>query len=181
MPLPSHRVSIYKQMGSEEWSNDWLLNVTSMDDANDVGDALLEFERHMHSTIITFTYMRISTTAVGDRTFRHIPINQQGLINMEGAETLPLFNTLRVDLSTLDSDPARKYFRCPLSEGMQDGGNLLSTTITNFNGNITSYLANTIALDNIVTTKGNTVSGATVYPYVQMRQLERRRKKKVVE
>jgi hypothetical protein len=180
MALPKYRLSIVKGIQSEEWSNDWLLNVPDMNAAADVAEALIDFEQHMHTSNVQFRYYRISTLTKGDRVFRHVGLNSNGLILAPSDEELPLFNCIRIDLTTLDSDPARKYFRMPVLESMQSGGELLPSTISNLNGNITSYLLNTIALDNIVTSKGNTVSGATVFPRVQMRQLTRRRKKKVV-
>lgn len=178
MALPTHRVSIFKKLGAEEWSNDWLLNVLDMDQANDVADALLEFERRMHQGDVAFTYMRISTTVKADRIFRHVPLNLMGYGGISGADGLPLFNTLRLDLSTLDSDPARKYFRLPLVEGNVANMKHSDSVMTVYNGIVTTYLLNTIALDNIVTSKGNVVTGASVHPFVQMRQLKRRGKKK---
>lgn len=180
MALPTHRLDIFKRLGAEEWANSWLLNAASMDAAQEVAEAIVSFEQHIHSTTVTLAYYRLSTTTVGDRTFRHVPLNLAGLSDLGGVDGLPLFNTLRVDLSTLDSDPCRKYFRIPLTESMQANGLLSPTTVSNFQATITTYLLNTVAIDNIVSNKGNVATGATVYPFVQMRQLKRKKRKKVV-
>lgn len=179
MALPNYRLSIYKRLGNEAWSNDWLLNTIDIDAADSVAVALVEFEERMHSEEVQFEYYRVSSTAVGDRVFRHVPINQPGYVPLSAGNNLPLFNTMRVDLQTIDSDPCRKYFRTPVIEGNQENGKFTDAAMTYFTQVITTYLLNTIALDNIVSNKGNVVTTASVYPYVQMRQLARRRKKKV--
>lgn len=179
MALPTHRVSIFKRVGNEQWSNDWLLNVTDMDAAEATAEVLVEFERRMHHMHVFFEYFRVSTMTKGDRLFRHIAINENGYMDNTNKSFLPLFNTVRIDLSTLDSDPCRKYFRSPVAEDWQIDGQLQQQLLTDLDGLITQYFRNTIAIDNVVSNKGNVVGGATVYPFVQMRQLARRRKKKV--
>lgn len=174
----THRVQIVKRFNLDEWSNDWLVEATDMDDAVATGNALVTLERHFHGNNITLEYMRVSQNNPLTRVFRHVPINLAGLVDMSGSEWLPLFNTMRVDMQTADSDPGRKYFRVPIPEGWQTNGQLSATQVTAMNGVLTTYLFGSVAGDNIYTPKGHLVIAATVYPYVQMRQLHRRRHKK---
>lgn len=179
MALPNFRLSIFKRYQPESWSNDWLLNVADMAEAVTVANALVEFERRMHANLVSFEYYLISTMQVGDRSFRHVAINQLGYVTQTAAESLPLFNVLRVDLTTNDSDPCRKYFRMPVSEGQIDSGKFVAGTLTSFASLITTHFNNSIAIDNVVSGRGNVVTGASANPFVQMRQLHRRNKKKV--
>ena len=179
MAPPNFRVSIFKRFSNEVWSNDWLLNVLDMENANTVATALVEFERRMHHADVIFEYMRISTLALADRIFRHIPINLPGYSASALGSYMPLYCTLRLDMSTVDSDPCRKYFRQPVVEQNQADGKFTTAAIDVYNGFITTYLVNTIALDNIVSSRGNVVTGATINPYVQMRQLTRRKRPKI--
>jgi hypothetical protein len=180
MGVPTHRIEIRKLYEGQSYSNDYNVECPSMDDAEAMALALVEFERIFHLNNVVFVYYRVSSAAVGDRIFRHQPINSIGLRIRSGSSQLPLFNTARLDMTTEDSDPCRKYYRCPLEETDQDDGHLSAgfwTAIT------TAWYAMNGAFptgSKIVSGKGNNVVGASGFPDVQMRQLRRHRKKKVV-
>ena len=178
MAMPNFRLSIVKTMGNRNWSNDYLLNISGFVEGSDVANALVTFERNLYLDLVTIAYYRLSTMQVGDRTFRHVNIGLPGLNIHGGADYLPLFNCVRVDLSTADHDPARKYFRIPIIEGNQANGQLTGAYRTFLQGKVDQFLVNSVALDNIVTSKGYVVTGASVHGLVQERQLNRRRRKK---
>lgn len=178
MGLPTWRIQIVKELGNEVWSNDYLTDDVTIEDAQDLSALLQTWERNIHMDSVLFSYIRVSSYAPDDRIFRHLTTNVPGLVT--ATAYLPLFNTLRVDLGTTDSDPARKYYRCPVSESTQTSGVFDGAYRTTIAGLITTYLITPGVLGHLVTTKGNTVVTATPYIYVQMRQLHRRRKKKVV-
>lgn len=178
MPLPLWRIEIHKELNNEEWTNDYLTSDLTIDDAQDLAAVLQTFERNIHTTAVQFTYIRVSSYVKFDRTFRHLTTNLPGL--QEAVDYLPLFNTLRLNLGTADSDPGRKYYRTPVPESQQSNGVFNPAYITSLNGLANTYLVATDALEHLVTPKGNQVTSAVFYDRVQMRQLHRRRKKKVV-
>lgn len=178
MAAPNWRIEIVKQIGAEMWSNDYLTDDATIEDAQDLAALLQTWERNIHMSVVQFPYIRISTTIPGDRIFRHLDTNLGGLVST--AEYMPLFNTLRVNFGTADSDPGRKYYRCPLAEGNQANGNLDALYMGQLGTKITTFLVTPGVLPHIVTPKGNTVVSASIFPQVQIRQLHRRRKKKLV-
>lgn len=177
MALPNWRIEIVKQLDGEVWSNDYLTALVTIDAAADIADELVAWEQQVHASVVTILYALVSTTIKGDRTFRHITYNVPGIPNI--GEYLPLFNTIRVDLQTEDSDPGRKYYRQPIPENGQANGYLVPGTVASFNAAIASTLQPIIDNSALVTPKGNQITGATTFPKVQIRQLHRRRRKKV--
>jgi hypothetical protein len=176
MALPNFRVSIVKSLNNEVWSNDYLLNVADIGAAESKALDIKEFERQMHYSTVHFDYMRISTTSVGDRIFRHTVLNSFGIIDATGNDFLPLYCCMRLDLKTADSDPARKYYRLPVTEGHQSAGIFTSAALTAFTTKVTTYFIATSAYLGIVTSKGHAVIDASISDKVQMRQLSRRRR-----
>ena len=176
MAVPIWRVEVVKSRALEQWSNDYLLNDTTIDDAEDTANLILAFEMHIHDDLTHFDYFRVSSYIPDDRVFRHVPINQIGLLT--NSESLPLFNTVRMDMATSNSDPARKYYRCPISESNQSNGILQGAYLTILSAAISTYLTTPGVLTHIVTSKGHQVINATIYNQVQMRQLHRRKRKK---
>lgn len=177
MPLPLWRIEIVKELNNEQWSNDYLTDDATLDDAQDLSAILQTFERQIHMAVVRFTYIRVSSYVPGDRTFRHITTNLPGL--RETSDYMPLFNTMRVDFGTADSDPGRKYYRTPVAEVWSVNGFFVGEINTLLTADIATYLVATNALEHLVTPKGNRITSASLYPRVQMRQLHRRRKKKV--
>jgi hypothetical protein len=174
MGTPQYRIQIVKSRGFEQWSNDYLTDDPTLLDAQDLAALLLTWEQHIHDTATNFDYIRVSDETPDDRTFRHLVINQPGVVS--AGDSLPLFNTLRIDLQTSISDSGRKYYRCPVSEGNQVNGFFTGDYVTAIQGLITTYLVTPDVLSHIVTNAGNTVVAATVHTQVQMRQLHRRRR-----
>lgn len=179
MPLPNFRVQIDKSIGAQHWSNDYLLTTTDLIAAEGFGVILMAMERSIHGSVVNFNYVRTSTTLKGDRSFNHNPINLTGQIDYSGFEYLPLFNTVRVDLGTAGSDPARKYFRIPVLEVNQSNGQLTTAIMASITAQVQNILPGGSNPVPLVTTKGNVVVNASVHPQVQMRQLYRRGKLKV--
>jgi hypothetical protein len=179
MGVPTHRIEIRKLYEGHSYSNDYNVECPSMDDAEAMAVALVEFEQTFHLNNVVFVYYRISSAAIGDRIFRHEPINAIGQRARSGTSQLPLFNTVRLDMRTEDSDPCRKYYRPPLEETDQEDGHLSP-------GYWTAIVSAWYAMNGtfptgskIVSGKGHNVVGVAGFPDVQMRQLHRHRKKKL--
>lgn len=179
MALPNFRVQIDKSILSQHWSNDYLLTAADLLSASNDAQAIVAMERSIHGSVVNFNYVRTSTLTVGDRSFIHAPINLTGQIDYSGFEYLPLFNTVRVDLGTAGSDPARKYYRIPVLEVNQVNGKLTTAIMASITAQVQNILPAGSTAVPLVTTKGNVVVNASVHPDVQMRQLYRRGKKKV--
>lgn len=180
MPQPIWRIEIRKQRLNLNWSNDYLTSATTVEDATDVANSLVSFERGCHNETVEFLFVRISSYTVGDRYHRDIVLNEPGLRDTGQSDALPLFNTIRIDFSTSFFDPGRKYLRAPVMESDQSDGSLLPATITYMEQQIAQHLTADV-LQLLVTPKGHTITGATVNHFVAMRQLHRRRKKKVLQ
>src|SRR6185369_10483109 len=109
MAVPNWRIEIVKSLLGEQWSNDYLTDDVAIEDVQDLAVILLSWEQSIHMAAVNFDYIRIATTIPFDRTFRHITFNEPGTAG--NLAYIPLFNTLRIDLGTTDSDPGRKYYR----------------------------------------------------------------------
>lgn len=178
MAPPIWRIETRKQFLNQNWSNDYLTSATTIEDAEDVANALIGFERGVHNEDIEFLFVRISSYTVGDRYHRDIILNEPGLRDTGSSDSLPLFNTIRIDFSTSFYDPGRKYYRAPVVESDQTQGSLVPATITYMTQQITQHLTPDV-LQLLVTPKGHQITSATVNQFVAMRQQHRRRKKKV--
>ena len=179
MSSPNLRVEIRKSWNGHSWGNDYLIHAADMDAGQAFAGQALAFERNMHETVVHFEGIRISTTLVGDRSFRHIPVNNFGLATNGSTNLLPLWNVLRFDFQTADSDPCRKYYRLPIPEVNQDNGNIAGAVLTAYQTFFNTFFASLDASTTIVSTKGHVVVGGSPYALVQMRQLHRHKRKKV--
>lgn len=177
MGTPRWRIQIVKSLGAHTWSNDYLTDDATIEDAQDLGALLVTFERTIHQTTVLFVYMRVSSYLVGDRHFRHFPLNLTGIDT--AADSLPLFNTIRMDMGTSDSDPARKYYRIPVAEGAQTNGIVNGAVLTSLNSVANTQLVTSGVIGHIVTTAGHPCLTAQFSANVQIRQLTRRKRKKV--
>lgn len=180
MPAPTHRIQIQKHIGAEVWDNDYLVSAADMSVAAGYAALLLDFERALHRPEVTFDFTLVSTVTVGDRVFVHTPVNLPGLNPNVGPDILlPLFNTLRLDLQTADSDPGRKYYRGVLLAGdLQSDFTLAPSRLANYQ-TIVAGNAGRPSQTGVVTPKGNDIVGQTVADTIQGRQLHRKRRKKV--
>lgn len=172
------RIQIAKTLPEYHWSNEYLCTEETVEDAQDVANELLTFERHIHMAAVQFAYIRVSTTLVGDRFFRHLAVNLPGLGFT--VEYLPLYCTARMDMPTADSDPCRKYYRLPVAESDQQNGIMAAARVTDLNNLIATYLVTPGVLAHIFTPRGNPVISASFSNIVQMRQQHRHKKKKVI-
>lgn len=174
--MPLFKVDIEKLLGQEYWTNRYIVNATDLQEGDDIGASIVAAEQEFHLTDVLFTKRRTSTLAPGGE-FTTTNINLPG--NRAGSGTfLPLFNTLRVDLSVFGSRPSRKYYRGVLTEGDISGDGVT----TNFTPLLT-LLLNVIADEastgeGVVDVDGQLITSVGVYPRVQMRQLRRGRRRR---
>lgn len=180
MGVPTHRVEIHKHQGARHWSNDYMVESPTMDDAESACNLFIDFEILLHYDNVVFDNARISTMNVGDRVFRHVAINAPGNATSSGIQFLPLFNTLRLDMATVDSDPCRKYYRLPIPESQQDGGVISSALTSGIGPAFAAVLAALPDGTSIVSRIGHIVINGSPFSEVQMRQLHRHRRPRII-
>lgn len=169
-------IDIEKRLGSEFWSNRYLFSDLGEIDVATMAADLVENEREIHADLVTFTRYRYSALAEGDERYTIVPVNQPGLRTGQGT-LLPLFNTLRYDLTANVGRPSRKFYRGVLGEGDINGDAVTTAP----------FVANAIALstffaegigNGLVDPQGGLLTGISIYPFVQMRQLRRSRRRR---
>ena len=173
--MPQYYVDIEKRLGSEFWSNRYILEATTFDNAKSAGTQLANLERTWHADSVAFTRVRVSTVDPADEQYAITTLNTFGQRN-SGTALLPLFNTLRIDFNALTGRPSRKYYRGVLGEGDING----DAIVTDFTSVATDLAGNFADFDSpgIVDPQGTSLVSATVHPFVQMRQLRRSRRKR---
>lgn len=162
-----------------EWTNVYHIEADDLASAVDAIGPVQDAEIAMHQSVVNISRVRVSTTLEGDSVFQVVPVGVAGAGS--GTDFLPLFNTVRVDISTSEGGrPDRKFYRLPIDEGGQTSGQLTSAVRTGIGGLVNDMISAmaTSGFALLTTTGGEWVT-AVVSPAVQMRQLHRKRKKVV--
>lgn len=175
-----YKVQVDKTFSGDRWSNTYHVNGSSLVGARDAADAIVLHERAIHPTFVQFTRLLVSTITEGDRQFAALPLSVAGTRTFT-TDRLPVFNTLRADLSVGGvGDTARKYYRC-LCEGDSSGGAIVSDLVTLATSEI-NELIDEMASGGFPLCKisGDLLTDVTIFALVQERQLHRRRRKKTI-
>lgn len=170
------QVDIEKRLGSEFWTNVWQVSATDLAGATVVANAITAAERIGHSSAVTFTRHRVSSVAIGDGVYAITPIGLPGLATT--GELLPLFNTLRMDLTAASGRPSRKYFRGCLGEGLISGDAVTTSVFLTMSLEIADIFSPGAEQSGIVDPQGELFNGIVIHPFVQMRQLRRSRRRR---
>jgi len=146
----------------------------------DAVSPLTEFLLEVYDGNFTVTYCRTSTLAPGDNVFTTTTLNQAGT-RAFSTETLPLFNTARLDVNATEGRPSRWHIR-GLHEGDVAENEVGGGVRADFED---AYQALTTALAvvdaQLFQPDGNELATTgTVAVPVTLRKLHRKRKKKVV-
>lgn len=167
-------LEIEKVYQGEYWVNRYFLS-QSIGDGASTAAQILQVERNIHMSQITFTKMSLRTVAKGDFQYATTPLNLPGLGTLgTTANTVPLFVTLRVDLGTAGGRPSRKYYRGVLYEGVVNTVTVENDFVTSMN----TALAPLAGLAGFCDPQGQPIVNVAVSPLVGMRQLRRGSKKK---
>lgn len=122
--MPLFAVDVEKTFAGEFWTNRYVVNTTSLANADEAADIIVTRERSFHRVDIEFTKVRTRTLAAGDDVYSSRPIGADGLLASNGPY-LPLFNVVRCDFSVEGGGrPSRKYYRLGICAG---------DVLTNFN------------------------------------------------
>lgn len=166
--MPTHQVDIQKVLGSEYWTNRYLLDMDSFSAAIDLQSAIITAEVALHSTLVQFDKARVSNLATEE--FLVTPLGITG--TRSPTDLLPLFNTLRYDFTAATGRPSRKYYRGVLGEG-DINGSAVTSTFTTFEGLIEALFKENAESQGIVDPQDTLLTSAVRFPFVQMRQLRR--------
>lgn len=168
-------VDIEKRLGSEFWTNRYLVNQANIADAIGNANQIVGFERDIHSNTVTFTRHRVSNLGEGNEQYVITPIGTLGTRTNQGS-LLPLFNTLRLDGSVATGRPSRKYYRGVLGEN-DIQGDLITSEFGAFATDLGSASDPVTGLG-VVDPQGLPILGWIVISFVQMRQLRRSRRRR---
>jgi len=162
------------------FSNTYTIPGATLAAVLDAADSLVEYEREIHDPNFTITYVRISSQVEGDDDFATRTYNLAGVSSRSG-DTLPLFNTLRLDVNATTGRPSRWHYR-GLHEGEVANNEVALSTRELYQD---AYAALRTALNVgefvLVQPDGNGLaSEGTAALQVKLRKLHRRRRKAVI-
>lgn len=174
--MPLFQVDIEKRLASEYWTNRWIVNAGDLSASLAYAGLLVTAERELHSDLVTFTRYRASSLTPGDGVYTVQPIGLNGMRNV--TQVLPLFNTLRMDFNAVTGRPSRKYFRACLGESEINGEVVDTSFFVGGAGSITNLFATVEDPDGVVDPQGQRLTATVIWPFVQMRQLRRSRRRR---
>jgi len=177
------RFQIFKThpfISGRTFSNTYIVPAISLAVAADAADPLVEFEKEIFDPNFTITYVRMSSLVEGDNEFTNKTYNEAG-VSARSGETLPLFNTIRLDVNATSGRPSRWHFR-GLHEG-EVSENLVSGSTRALYED--AWAALNTALGGLTLSlqqpDGNALADvATAALEVKMRKLHRRRRKATI-
>jgi len=178
--MPQYRIQIFKAITTgKPWSNVYHCISDDLAAASQFAQSLVSIEQNVHYTFVTILRARVSTEAPSDGIFNTVVFNAPGLRG-GSPQTLPLFNTERIDFGVFGGRPSYKYLRGPVAETVQDGGTLTGDEIvfldTNYAQPMLDLSTTPIGDGQLVDEDGNPFTSVTVYGQVQERQRTRRRR-----
>ena len=172
------KFEVFKSLGRERWGNTYLIASDTLVNADAYGiENVVPFEQQVHDQRVTFEESRTSTLTPNDGQFITTVLGGTG--DATYGEYLPLYNTVRVDI-TRDGvgRSARKYYRTPVPEGEQDNGVLSTTFVNAFNTAINDLIATgAVPGTHLCLPDGDAWLAGSTRTAVQMRQLHRKRRR----
>lgn len=170
--MPLYKVDVEKLYLTEYWSNRYLVEANTIQDAANEADAIVATERTFHSTFVTITKVRTSEFPQGGGFFIVKPVNLSGQRGVSG-DLLPLFVTVRVDFPAGLGRPSRKYYRGCIGEGDITGAVLNGTARVFIQTSVDAFNPR-----NLVDPQVDPLGPGVVQTPVQMRQLRRGTKRR---
>lgn len=175
--MAQFQIDIEKRLGSEFWSNVYQVWSQDLANAQQMGALITAAERTFHSAQVTFTRFRASSVAIGDGIYSITAVGQPGLRNPNDT-LLPLFNTLRFDFTAATGRPSRKYYRGVLYEGDIAGDAVNTANFVAGSNEIADLFQTDPMTNGIVDPQQELLTSLIVWPFVQMRQLRRSRRRR---
>jgi hypothetical protein len=175
--MPLYQLDIQKEIGTYFYTNVYHLEGSSIAGLDAVVGGIVAAERQICTPSVNFISTRVKEagTAYGFASIR--PLTGTGAYATSSAQDLPLYNTVRVDMAPGIGPLNRKYLRTGLREDMVYGTVLEPAYITAVQTLYVNTLANASELRTI---RGENVVGFTLKTLVQMRQMRRGSKRKLL-
>lgn len=172
--MPRYKLLIEKQMLGEYWVNDYHFTATDLDDAESKAGPIIDAERAITGSAVTFTQYRISTVDPDDGIFRTLALNEPGEVSFV-ASYMQLWNVVRVDFAAASGRAGRKYLRGCLSEDSVQFDILTPAEVAAVQ---TNYCDPLVALGYLEKPDGVLLTDSVVNSKMGMRQLRRGSKRK---
>ena len=172
--MPLFQLDIEKRLGSEFWTNRYFMLGDTFSNTVTASEGVVNAERALHSTQVTFTRYRVSDPT--STQYVIVPLNVAGLRATQGT-LLPLFNTLRFDITAITGRPSRKYYRGVLGED-DIAGDALDSDFSAFAATLAAELSTGTGVNGIIGPQEEVLTDVTIHPFVQMRQLRRSRRRR---
>src|SRR5215212_7445139 len=105
--MPQFTAQVFKShpfLPGRNFSNNYTLLAASLEDAQGGLDTLVEYEREIYDPNFTITYVRLSTAQEDDNVYTTAVYNLAG-VRVASGESLPLFNTMRLDVNASTGRP----------------------------------------------------------------------------
>lgn len=164
------QIDIQKRLGNEFWTNRYFTDAAILAEAHVNAQTVMNQERSFHGDAVEFVSYRTSTIAEGDDVFLSSPISLFGAVSF--GNYLPLFNVVKVQLTTAGTRPYFKLYRGCLFEENTTGSLIDAATVDLVGDGISGMI------DIITSGLGVLFGGYAVNPRIQMRQLRRGKRKR---
>lgn len=165
----------FTQTGDRFWTNVFHVNALTLDDAAAWANGILATAM-VSELNLAFSCVKTVVNHLADDSFETTPLSLVGAVT---GDYLPLFNTVKVDVSMAGHGRNDgKFVRGWLHEGVVTDGKIDSAVRTAFEDVFNTLISDSTAAGvDIVDLDGNLWQVASVREAIQMRQLHRRRKK----
>jgi hypothetical protein len=169
MATPTFKIDIEKRLGTEWWTNSYLVDDPTIADAIDSANDFVARERAIHYDSVTFTKFRVSD--LNSLAYNITVLSGTGAIPTGTGVMMPLFNVVRVDFSSTLGRPCRKYLRgCLRITDVFDATTINGNVVTRVQDDYGTPMASDL---NYVDPQGDEIVGAATFSTVGMRQLRR--------
>lgn len=166
----------YHASSGRRWTNRYF-TTDAWTAAGTTMDALVAAHRAIMPTSVIITKVRVDDNVEETNNYDTVAINQAGLVDYSSQEMLPLWNTARVDFDVAGGgSPSRKFLRAVLAESNTNFMQLHPNLITALN----TYGDAIVAIGTICDPQGQLFVDAVPWPSPQMRQQNRKKKKKSI-
>jgi hypothetical protein len=167
-------------IAGRSFSHTFIVAATDIVVAAGAQPSVSEFLREVYDENFLHTYVRISTLTPGDDVFTTVAVNDPGVRGFSG-ETLPLFNTVRLDVNASTGRPSRWHIR-GLHEG-EVGNNQVGSTLRTLIEDAYAALVTALGENefNLFQPDGNELAATGICAIdVKLRKLHRKRRKPVI-
>lgn len=119
--------------------NQYYINTTSLEAAAGRAQNMFDFERLIHTTLVTFTNIHVWRVGSGRTDFLDIPVSDPGILSVSGAYNGPK-QFLRLNLQSAVGYGGYKDYRLALGDNQVDGEVIISTVAADLASALDTYM-----------------------------------------